>query len=104
MSFHEDYRTTCRIVEQGENFPDNIDWELTYARAPHRIDKGRVVAIEKFWINPFQRIWHGEYMDDVFHLHDDYERHEPICVWIWNACVHGAPRSTPCANRFMPEP
>ena len=100
MSFHEDYRTTCRIVEQGENFPDKIDWELTYSRAPHRINNGRVTAIEKFWINPFQRIWHGEYMDDVFHLYDECDRCKPICVWLWNACTYGLPRSPPCASAF----
>ena len=101
MSFHEDYRTTCRIVEQGENFPDNIDWELTYARAPHHINKERLVAIENFWINTFQRIWHGEYMDDVFHLYDECDRRKPICVWLWNACTYGLPRSPPCASKFM---
>ena len=114
MSFHEDYRTTCRIVEQGEDFPNNINWDLTYARAPHYINEAhnshyvdephKEPVIRNFWINPFQRIWLGEYMDDVFHLHDDCHRDKPICVWIWNAYTHGAPRSPPCASKFKDEP
>ena len=54
-----------------------------------------IINVRLIWIHV------GEYMDDVFHLYDGCDRHGPICVWLWNACTYGLPRSPPCASKFM---
>ena len=79
---------------------------MAYARAPHYINAQYMdkQVINAFWINPFQRIWHGEFMDDLLGMLEGSEREEPICVWIWNAHVRGAPQPPPCATKFKCEP